>query len=329
MKTIAFFSNRGRGGKTTLAYHLAWMYADRGIKVAIADLDPQANLTSLLLDEDRLEELWPDSEHSDTILGAIAPILRGTGAINPRHVEDISDNIGLVVGDIGLSLFEEKLATAWSGCVNEPESALRSIAAFYGILKYASDAREADLTLVDVGPNLSAINRAALLAADHLVVPLSPDLFNLQGLRTMGPALRDWRTGWAKRLSSAPSIAMELPAGRISAAGYVLLRPTIRMDRPVQAYGRWMSHIPGAYLRAVLDGEDAGPQRVADDPECLAQVKRYPSLMPMALEARKPMFFLKPADGAIGAHAGAVTQCYHDFRALAESIARRVGIELS
>ena len=45
--------------------------------------------------------------------------------------------------------------------------------------------------------------------------------------------------------------------------------------------------------------------------------------MPMAMEARKPMFFLKPADGAIGAHVAAVGDCYRDF----ETLARRILLE--
>jgi len=32
------------------------------------------------------------------------------------------------------------------------------------------------------------------------------------------------------------------------------------------------------------------------------------------------MFYLKPADGAIGAHVGAVKQCYKDFEHLARQI---------
>ena len=54
--------------------------------------------------------------------------------------------------------------------------------------------------LVDVGPNLGAINRAAPVAADHVVVPLAPDLFSLQGLRNLGPTLRRWREEWHLRL---------------------------------------------------------------------------------------------------------------------------------
>ncbi len=54
---IAFFNNKGRVGKTSLVYHLAWMYDDLGLRVVVADLDPQANLTAAFLHEERLEAL--------------------------------------------------------------------------------------------------------------------------------------------------------------------------------------------------------------------------------------------------------------------------------
>lgn len=62
MKTVAFFNNKGGVGKTTLVYHLTWMLADRGERVLAVDLDPQANLTSMFLLEDALEDLWPKGE---------------------------------------------------------------------------------------------------------------------------------------------------------------------------------------------------------------------------------------------------------------------------
>ncbi|HYW06146.1 MAG TPA: ParA family protein [Longimicrobium sp.] len=58
MKTIAVFNTRGGVGKTSLVYHLAWMYAELGARVIVADLDPQANLTSMFLDAKRLAGLW-------------------------------------------------------------------------------------------------------------------------------------------------------------------------------------------------------------------------------------------------------------------------------
>lgn len=65
----------------------------------------------------------------------------------------------------------------------------------------ASDV-EADVVLVDIGPNLGAINRSALLAADFVAIPLGADLFSLQGLSNLGPSLRSWRSSWRKRLEN-------------------------------------------------------------------------------------------------------------------------------
>jgi hypothetical protein len=50
--------------------------------------------------------------------------------------------------------------------------------------------------------------------------------------------------------------------------------------------------------------------------------------MPLAQEAHKPMFYLKPADGAIGAHTKAVQGAFLDFRSLAQEIAQRTNIQL-
>ena len=54
---IAFFNNKGGVGKTSMVYHLAWMFSDCGVRAIAADLDPQCNLTASFLDEDRLEQV--------------------------------------------------------------------------------------------------------------------------------------------------------------------------------------------------------------------------------------------------------------------------------
>lgn len=312
-----------------MVYHLAWMYADLGVKVVAADLDPQANLTSMFLEEERLEELWPDGEHSQSILGAVKPILKGTGDIASPHVEDVAENIGLLVGDLGLSTFEDELSDAWPNCLDKKESAFRIISAFYRILIEAAKTQEAKLILIDVGPNLGAINRAAIIAAQYVAVPMAPDLFSLQGLRNLGPTLRNWREEWKERLSKNPERTLLLPQIGMQPAGYVIQQHAMRMDRPVKSYGRWMARIPAEYRKAVLDEPAKNAPTVEADSHCLALLKHYRSLMPMAMEARKPMFFLKPADGAIGAHTKAVLDCYKDFKALAKKIAERCGFEIS
>ncbi len=166
MKTVAFFNSQGGIGKTTLVYHLAWMLAERGERVLAVDLDPQANLTSMFLPEDALEELWPHGEHPETIFGALRPIIRGLGDVKTPHI-------------------------------------------------------------------------------------------------------------------------------------------------------------------AVIDEPPSQSLKPANDPYCLAMLKHYRSLMPMAMESRKPVFALKPADGAIGAHGEAVRNAYGDFLELARRIADHCGAVIS
>lgn len=321
MKTIAFFNNKGGVGKTSLVYHLAWMYADLGLRVLAADLDPQANLTAMFLDEDGLESLWPDR----TILAPLLPLLEGAGPIADPHVEDI-EGIGLLAGDLALSGFEDELSQQWPYCLEGKSRAFRVIGGFHQILARAARMRTADIVLIDVGPNLGAINRAALIAAEHVAIPLAPDLFSLKGLQNLGPRLREWRSGWTERLVKRPA-GLDLPEGRMDPLGYVVMQHAVRLDRPVKAYAKWMARIPTIYREAVL--AEKNPQAgvtIDRDPHCLSTLKHYRSLMPLAQEARKPMFFLKPADGAIGGHARAVHDCHQDFRTLAVEVARRAGV---
>lgn len=331
MKIIAFFNNKGGVGKTSLVYHLAWIYAEQGLRVVAADLDPQSNLTAMFLDEERLEVLWPDGDHADTILGIVQPILDGVGDIADPHLEAVGDNLWLVVGDMGLARFEDRLSEAWPKCLDADAAAFRVTTAFYRALSRASAVAEANVVLIDVGPNLGAINRAALVASSHVVVPLAPDLFSLQGLRNLGPTLRQWRRGWQERKAKTGEAGLEgripIPSGAMEPVGYVIMQHAVRLDRPVKAYERWALRIPSVYHESVLGetggGTIGGWER---DSHCLALLKHYRSLMPLAMEAHKPMFYLKPADGAAGAHMRQVERCYDDFRSLAQMIAERCGI---
>ena len=330
MRTIAFFNNKGGVGKTSLVYHLAWMYADLGVSVVAADLDPQANLTSMFLEDDRLECLWLGGSPRRTVYGAFLPLLEGTGDIGPPHLEVVAPGIALLPGDLALTNAEDDLSSQWPDCLDRKPRAFRVLSGLWRIAVRAAESAEADLVLIDVGPNLGALNRAALVAADDVVIPLAPDLYSLQGLRNLGPTLGRWRTEWKDRRDRAPPFAgdVPLPAGDMRPAGYVVLQHAVRLDRPVHAYGRWMNRIPSEYRRSVLgEASDDGPA-IEQDPHCLHSLRHYRSLMPMAQEARKPIFALKPADGAIGGHVRAVQDCYRDFRALARTVAEHCGVAM-
>lgn len=325
MKTLAFFNNKGGVGKTTLLYHLAWMFADMDKRVLVADFDPQANLTSMFLPEPELERLWdPDNEQDQSVMAPLSPIIRGLGDIGLTPLQRISRDIRLIPGDLNLSNFESNLSEAWGDCLDGKEPAFRTTSSLYRITRQAAREFEADLLLIDVGPNFGAINRAALICADAVVIPVAPDLFSIQGLRNLGPTLKNWRREWKKRLDENPAPDLPLPAATMEPLGYVVLQFGIRDSRPVAAYEKWARRIPSTFAEKVLD-QPPNPERAAkNDRNCLGLLKHYRSLMPMAMEARKPIFRLKPSDGAIGAHTYSVKDCEKDFRELASRILERL-----
>jgi chromosome partitioning protein len=323
MTTLAFFNNKGGVGKTTLLYHLAWMFADMGKRVLVADFDPQANLTSMFLTEPELEKLWdPDNTQDQSVMAPLSPIIRGLGDIGPTPLLRIAPSIRLIPGDLNLSNFESNLSEAWGDCLDGKEPAFRTTSSLYRITRQAAEKFEADLVLIDVGPNFGAINRAALICADAVVIPVAPDLFSIQGLRNLGPTLKNWRREWRKRLDENPAPDLPLPAAAMKPLGYVMLQFGIRDSRPVSAYEKWARRIPATFAEKVLETPLTSVSAV--DGNCLGQLKHYRSLMPMAMEARKPIFRLKPSDGAIGAHTYSVKECERDFRELASRILEKL-----
>ncbi|WP_353718892.1 hypothetical protein [Dyadobacter sp. 676] len=92
----------------------------------------------------------------------------------------------------------------------------------------------------------------------------------------------------------------------------------------MKSYLKWANRIPNVFRESVLNNAPETDLSVPDDPYCLALLKHYHSLIPMAMEARKPIFLLKPSDGAIGAHLGAVKSSYADFFSFTNKIVNRI-----
>ena len=98
--------------------------------------------------------------------------------------------IGLVAGDMLLSGAEDELTSQWPDCLDRKPRAFRVLSAISRALHGAAEKVAAHLILMDVGPNLGALNRAVLVTADHVVVPLAADLCSIRGLHNLGPTLR-------------------------------------------------------------------------------------------------------------------------------------------
>ena len=327
---LTFFNNKGGVGKTSLVYHLAWTLSQTGHRVLACDLDPQANLSAAFLDEEGLEALWEGDvgEAGRTIFECVRP-LQEVGDLLPPSLQEITPTLHLIPGDLALSGFEDALSGEWPNALGSSNlyRPFRILTSFWTVMQTGAEEADATVVLADVGPNLGAINRSALIATDHVIVPLGANLFSLQGLRNLGPTLGHWRTEWGKRLDNWPSPAFLLPAGDMQPLGYIVQQHGVRLSRPVKAYDKWVNRMPEEYARS-LRGDRKGPfpASPSEDGRCLATVKHYRSLVPMAQESRKPIFDLTPADGAIGSHAVAVQDARHDFQRLAESIVEQAGL---
>jgi chromosome partitioning protein len=151
--TVTIFSNQKGGvGKTTLCRELGVYVSTCGLKVLLVDADPQGNLSkSLLPEEGSAGELYDALEGS-----AIA-------------VKDLSPSLGLLAGDLRLSALEKSL-------VGEIDA--------FGRLRELFETEHFQSyhhIFVDTPPSLGVLTGNALAAADHLVIPMRPALYSMQG----------------------------------------------------------------------------------------------------------------------------------------------------
>ncbi|EQD46642.1 cobyrinic acid a,c-diamide synthase, partial [mine drainage metagenome] len=144
---LTFFNNKGGVGKTSLVFHLAWMFSELGKRVVAIDLDPQANLTSAFLSEDDLEALWDAEQPSPTgttIFQCIRPLTE-VGDILAPHTQRINSRLHLVPGDLSLAGFEDFLSQEWPRALgSEPlYRPFRILSAFWQVAQLAAEQNSA------------------------------------------------------------------------------------------------------------------------------------------------------------------------------------------
>lgn len=327
MKSLVLFNNMGGVGKTTLTFQLAHMMARMGRRVVALDCDPQCNLSAILLSEDELFDLWAQEAQDRTVSDCVELVRRGKGEVRKPQLTRVDSNLWLLPGKLDLSRFEQTLAEEWAKKADtNNERALDVTTALDHLSNLAARAVNADIVLFDIGPNLGALNRATLLACDAVIVPMAPDLFSLQGLRNVGPSLRAWRKEWhlvrERHMEDRPQA--DYPPHEFRPIGYIVQQHLARADRPVSGYATWAAAIPSVFHKEVLRDEANIPASVDSDPFCIASVKHFSSLVPLAQQARKPLFDLKKADGIGGGQVQAVALARKQFEKLTADVLSRL-----
>src|SRR5947199_2009355 len=153
-RVIAFANQKGGVAKTTTALNLGVAFAEQGIKVLLVDLDPQGNLTmSQGLNPDTIERSMFDVLVHRLPIGEVI-----------HHAE-----VDLAVSSIDLAGAELALSSM-IGRERALEKALAEVRENYNYV------------LIDTPPSLGLLAINALVASDHVIVPVQCEYLSLRGL---------------------------------------------------------------------------------------------------------------------------------------------------
>lgn len=158
MRILAIANQKGGTGKTTTALTLGSILANRGRRVLLVDVDPQASLTQWL--------------QVDAAGASLADVLGGAqpGRVRLEDViQEVTPTLHLAPGDIDLAACELGLVQRLGR-----EAVLKKVLA--NLPGY-------DLAIIDCPPSLSLLTIAALVAADGVIAPVLPAPADLRGLR--------------------------------------------------------------------------------------------------------------------------------------------------
>lgn len=317
---VSLFNNKGGVGKTTFLFHVAHQLADLGKTVLMVDCDSQCNLTAYTLSESAIDQAWLPAGNS--IYRQIEPVYRTIGDIRNRAPSAISEHLHLVPGDLSLSEFEDRLGDSWNAARGGSEAALRAQSAIYRVIKQSTEKSNAEIVLLDLGPNLGAINRAVLGGSDYIISPVAPDLFSIRGTENLGNKLVTWRSEWDQCNAAWTGTGLEIPTGRPKFLGYITQQHNIRnnaagMTAGWKLFGDKVASAIHDNIVAKLAplGQVELPPSGSHD---IGMIPNLHSLIPYSLEARKPVFHCTSTDGLRGAHIANA----RDSRTLFDPVAR-------
>jgi chromosome partitioning protein len=161
MYIITVANQKGGVGKTSAAVHLGAAFARHSLNVVIIDLDPQANATAILSDPKVLAEEAPSTAEVLVDEVPIGRILRAT-----------------TEPGVLLAPASKRLAAAQMMLTSklDRERALSRALAGYD---------EANIILIDTGPEGQLALANALVASTHVLIPFTPDAAALHGMRSV------------------------------------------------------------------------------------------------------------------------------------------------
>ena len=156
MKTLIIANQKGGVGKTSSVVHMAFDLMERGKKVVVIDLDPQANASYSLNNF--------DSGYSSSQL-----YVSGVNVV--RHFTNIEPGIYLIHSDAELANMDKKTLGDAAQCFHNSIQAL--------------DTCGFDVCLIDTPPSLGINMAAPLFSADYVISPIELEAYSIHGIKKM------------------------------------------------------------------------------------------------------------------------------------------------
>lgn len=198
-KKICLFNHKGGVSKTTTAFNLAWMLAEKKKRVLLVDADSQCNLTNIFLTEEYFEDHY-EQHPKQNIKEFLSPAFDGLAT--PIKAADCLTNkrnssLFLIPGSFDLSEYDVSLGLSFSA--SQAITSIKNLpGAFNNLIEKTARKYETDYTIIDLNPSLSAMNQTALLSSDFFIIPATPDFFSVMAIRSLARAIPRWEE-WASQ----------------------------------------------------------------------------------------------------------------------------------
>ena len=189
---VSVLNLKGGVGKTTVTALLARYAASiLGRKVLAVDLDPQANLSQVLMGKKQYENFMGDAESIPPrpAQPSIVELFKGRLSPSSKHRSPARLQSSDVIQSIfsGLDLVPSRFDFA-RNLVDSIKINKEVLADFI-----CDEAQDMDLVLIDCAPTESILTQAAYHASGYVLIPVKTELFSTIGFPLMKKSLDDFR----------------------------------------------------------------------------------------------------------------------------------------
>jgi cellulose biosynthesis protein BcsQ len=305
---ISLFNHKGGVSKTTTAFNLGWMLAEKGKRVLLADCDPQCNLTGMVLGfrgPDEFAAIYKGAGVRN-IRDGLAPAFESRPSpIEPVICKKIKGQakMFLIPGHIGLAEYEVTLGIAQelSGSLVTLQNLPGSL---YHLLHITAQKYDADYILVDMSPSLGPINQNLLMTSDFFLVPMAPDYFSVMATESLASVLPKWRA-WSKQaqsLSVLQKATYPFPRVTPKFLGTVVQKYRLRGGKtPSSAFQKWINEIKKGVRKKLIPALRKCDMLLSNEAYAsigiplgapLLQMSDFNSLIALSQQHKAPIFAL-------------------------------------